>query len=440
MSNQTPAENGNKVRLRVPDRAQAVMKVESPDELIAADHPARVVWRVVDSMDLSAFHRPIQARAGVRGRDATDPRLLVALWLYATIRGVGSARELARLCLESRPYQWLCGGVTLNHHLLSDFRVDHGVALDGLFTRALAALVDRGLVKVKRISQDGTRVRACAGASSFRRRGRLDELLEQARKHVAEAKALLDDPAASAGWSARKKAARRRAARERQERIEQAIAALPDLQRKQEKLARKVSKKDQAAGKLKEPRASTTDAEARVMKMPNGGFNPAVNVQFAVDADSRAVVGVEVVAQGTDGGLSEPMREQVERRTGLKVEAHLLDGGYLRNEDVERAEAQGVTLFMPPKPPRNKDQRPDAYAPVPGESPALAAWRQRMGTDEGRAVYKQRAATVETINADAKAHRGLDRLRVRGLKKIKCVALWFALAYNLLHFAAALTA
>ncbi len=426
------------VRLRIPDRGQVVMKVEAPDELIDAGHRVRVIWRVVESMDLSAFREPIKARQGVRGRDATDPRLLVALWLYAKTRGVGSARELARLCLESRPYIWLCGGVTVNHHLLSDFRVEYAEALDALFTRTIAALVGRGLVKVKRISQDGTRVRACAGASSFRRKDRLGGLLEEAARQVAEVKALLDDPARSAGLSARKKAARRRAAEERRRRVEQAIAALPELEKKQKKLARKVSKKDKSEGKLKEPRASTSDAEARVMKMPNGGFNPALNMQFATDTESRAVVGVGVVNQGTDNHLAEPMRRQVEERTGLKVQEHLIDGGYLVKEDVERAAGQGVTLFVPPKPPRNKEKRGSQYEPMPGESQTLTDWRARMGSEEGQAIYRRRAATSETVNADFKTHRGLDRLRVRGLKKAKCVALWLALAYNVTLFATAL--
>jgi len=437
MNTHRPDPDVASVRLRVPDRTQVVMKIEAPDELIAAEHPARVVWQVVASMDLSAFHLPIKARAGVCGRDATDPRLLVSLWLYATIRGVGSARELARLCLESRPYQWLCGGVTVNHHLLSDFRVEDAEALDGLFTRSIASLVDKGLVTVKRISQDGTRTRACAGASSFRRNERLNELLEQARQQVAEVKALLEDPARSAGLSAKKKAARRRAARERQARVEQAIAALPELEKKQEKLAKKVAQKDKAK-KLKEPRASTTDAEATVMKMANGGFNPALNIQFAVDTASRAVVGVDVVNQGTDHHLSEPMRQQVQQRTGRKVQEQLVDGGYLVKEEVERAAAEGVTLYVPPKPPRNKEQRDDAYQPMPGESQMLTDWRARMGSEQGQAIYRQRAATSETVNADVKAHRGLDRLRVRGLTKAKCVALWLALAYNLMHFAPAL--
>jgi transposase len=414
------------------------MTFESPDDLIPAGHAARIIWQVVESMDLAAFHAAIRARDGVCGRDATSPKLLVGLWLYGTTRGVGSARELARLCTESRPYQWLCGGVTVNHHLLSDFRVDHGDALDALMTRTIATLVDRKLVKVYRISQDGTRVRACAGASSYRRSERLGQLLDAARAHVAELRALLADPERSAGLSAKQRAARQRAARERQARVEQAIAALPKLEQRQEKLAKRVAKRDKPK-KLKEPRASTTDADARVMKMGDGGFRPAVNVQLAVDTESRAIVGVAVCAEGSDNaGLSEPMRQQVEQRTGQRVSEQLLDGGFLVKEDIERAAEQGTTLYVPPKPPRNTELRDSEYAPMAGESRVLTEWRARMGSDEGKEIYKQRASTVETVNADLKTHRGMDRMRVRGLGKVKCIALWAALAYNVMHFSAGL--
>lgn len=412
------------------------MTMQSPDELVPGDHPVRSVWNVVQTLDLSPFLEWAKAREGVCGRDTTDPALLASLWLYATIRGIGAARELARRCVDDRPFQWLCGGVTTNHHTLSDFRVDHQAALDELFTRTIATLVDQDLVSVERISQDGTRVRACAGASSFRRKGRLDELLVEAAEQVKAVKALLEDPARSSELSARQRAARERAARERQERVEQAIAQLPELQKRQERLSKRVSKKDKEKGKLKEPRASTTDAEARVMKMGDGGFRPAVNVQFATDTKSRAIVGVSVSSAGVDNGQAQPMREQVQRRSGKGVKEHLIDGGYPSPGDLDRAEQQGVTIYMPPKPPRNKDKRGSEFEPCPTDSDAVKRWRQRMGSDQGKAIYKERAATSETINADAKAHRGLDRLNVRGLQKAKCVALWFALAYNIMHLGA----
>lgn len=427
------------VRLRRPDRAQVTMRVECDDELIPQVHQARTIWSVVEKLDLSAFRQPIKAREGVCGRDATDPQLLAALWLYAATRGVGSARELARLCVESRPYRWLCGGVTLNYHTLSDFRVGHAAALDELLTQVLAVLVERGLVKVRRISQDGTRVRAAAGSSSFRRGVRLEELLEQARGHVAQLRTLLDDPGKSAGLSAKKKAARLRAAKDRQERVEAAIAVLPEIKAKQQAAAKQAGNgKYGRRIKNNEPRVSTTDPEARVMKMPDGGFAPAVNVQLAMDTESRAIVAVDVCAAGSDKGQAPPMREQVEDRTGLKVQEHLMDGGFLVLDEIDRAAEAGVTVFAPPPAPRDPSKAGTQYNAKPTDTPAQTGWRERMGTETGKTIYKERAATSETANADLKRYRGLVQLTVRGLAKAKCVALWCALAYNLMHFGPAL--
>lgn len=430
-----------RVRLRKPDRSQVVMRMECDDELIPREHRARVIWAVVGKLDLSGFHASIKARAGVCGRDATDPALLVSLWLYAATRGVGSARELARLCVESKPYRWLCGGVSINYHTLSDFRVGHAAALDELFTRVIASLVEKGLVKVSRVSQDGTRVRACAGAASFRGQERLDALLKQAKAHVEELSNLLEDPEQSAKLSAKRKAARRRAARERAERIEAAIERLPVLKNQQQNAIKQAG--DGACGKKlknRKPRVSTTDCAARVMKMGDGGFRPAVNVQLATDTESRAIVGVEITDAGSDKGLAEPMRDQVERRTGRKIQEHLLDGGFLVLDEIDSAAGQGVTLFVPPTIPRDPDKIDTRYDAKPTDTQAQAAWRQRMGTEDAQKIYRERASTIETANADLKTHRGLGRLLVRGMEKIKCVALWSALAYNLLHFGVALSA
>jgi transposase len=399
-----------------------------------------MVTAVVEKLDMSRFCEPIKAREGSAGRDATDPRLLVALWLYACIRGIGSARELARRCEESVPFRWLCGGVTVNHRLLSDFRTDHGAALDELFTQVIASLVDQGVVRVSRISQDGVRVRVSAGAASFRREQRLQELLGKAQQHVQELRQQVEAPAQMAGLSARQKAMRKRAAEDRERRLQQAMAQLPELKQKQAE-----AEKRAGAGEYgqkvrgRQPRVSTTDPEARRMKMPNGGFNPAVNVQLASDTESRAIVGVEVSKEGSDSaGLSEPLRRQVEQRSGGKVEEHLLDGGYLRKEDLERAHEQGVELFVPPKPARNPEKRGRELEVKPGDKAAVRAWKQRMASAEGEEIYKQRGSTSETVNADLRSYRGLSQLTVRGLSKIRCVALWCALAYNLMHFGKAL--
>jgi len=428
------------VRLRVPERRQMGWVAQCADDLVVAGHPVRLVMAVVEKLDVSRFCAPIRARAGQAGRDATDPRLLVALWLYASIRGIGSARELARRCQESAPFRWLCGGVTVNHRLLSDFRTDHGAALDELFTQVIATLVDQQLVAVNRISQDGVRVRVSAGAASFHREERLQELLHKAKEHVRELRQQLESPSQSAGLTTRQKAARQRAAQEKQQRLEQAMAQLPELKRKQAEAEQRAGQ-GQHGQKVRErqPRVSTTDPEARRMKMANGGFNPAVNVQLASDTESRAIVGIEVTNEGSDNvGLSEPMREQVEERTQRPVAQHLLDGGYLRNEDIEQAYGEGVELFVPAKPAKNPQNRGRELEAKRGDSDAVRAWKQRMASAAGKAIYRLRAATSETVNADLRTYRGLTQFTVRGLSKIKCVALWCALAYNILHFGPAL--
>ena len=438
--NRERAEVRGAVRLRVPERRQMAMVVQCTDDLVPAEHPVRTVMALVETLDLSRFAEPIKARDGVAGRDATDPRLLVGLWLYGCIRGIGSARELARRCAESAAFRWLCGGVGVNHRLLSDFRVEHGAALDELFTQVIATLVDQGLVSVSRVSQDGVRVRVSAGAASFRREERLQRLLVESKEHVEELGRQLENPEVSAGLTKKQRAARRRGAAERQHRLEQAIAQLPELKRKQAEAAEKAGQ-GKSGQKIRdtEPRVSTSDAEARRMKMANGGFNPACNVQLASATESRAIVGVAVSYEGSDSaGLSEPMREQVEQRSGGRVQQHLLDGGYLRIADLERAHEQEVELFLPPKPARNPERRGRELEPKAGDSQAVRAWKQRMGSEEGKNIYRQRAATSETVNADLRSYRGLTQLTVRGLAKIQCVALWCALAYNVMHFGAAL--
>ena len=431
------ANQFGRVRLRAAERGQIGWETRCLDDLLPAKHRARVVWQVVCSLDLSKFHESIRAVEGSVGRDHTDPKILVALWLYAAIRGVTSARELDRQCRECRPYEWICGGVTVNYHLLSAFRTHNPEALESLFADVIATLVKKGLAKVRQISQDGLRVRASSGSSSFRRESTLEQLREEALEHLRVQRQLLEDAQASAGLSAKQKAARLRGAKQRAERIEQAIALIPQLAARQAKAAKRLSAKQQR-DQQKAPRASTTDSQASRMKMGDGGYRPAVNVQIASDTESRAIVGIDVTSDGTDYEQSAPMRKQVEQTTGEKVEQHLYDGGYVKTQHLEQAAEENVTIFAPPKPPRNTENRADAYEPRPGDSEAILAWRARMKSEEGKAIYKQRASTSETINAQLR-RSGLTQLTVRGLKKAKCVALWCGLAYNLCLFAQELT-
>lgn len=413
-------------RLRRPDRTQVLLQPSCLDELLPPDHDARIICAVVGKLDLSAFYKPLQARGSDPGRAATDPALLVTLWLYATMNGVGRGRELARLCEYHDAYHWICGGVRVNYHTLNDFRVGFEKELDELFTQVLALLVHHGVVTVERISQDGTRVRASAGSSSFRGQEALEKRVAEMQAHIDALKAQLEAP--DTEDSARKRAARQRAAQDRLSRAEAALAELP-------KIAQAKAKQKDKPSKHREARASTTDAEARFMKMPGGGSRPAYNVQLAADTESRAIAGVDVTNAGSDVNESEPMRAQVERRTGQKVKEHLIDGGYVGLESVERAADGEVKMYAPvPKPRKERDR----YQPRKGDPPGVADWRERMGTGEAQTIYKQRASTIETINGDLKRYRGLIQFGVRGLRKVRCMALWSALAYNVMHFSSIL--
>lgn len=415
-------------RLRRPDRKQLRLEPCSWDERLPADHPARTIWAVVEKLDLSKFYAAIEARGSEPGRAATDPQLLVALWLYAATEGVGNGRELARLCEMHDAYRWLRGGVTVNYHTLNDFRVGHEKALDELFTQVLASLMHHEVVSVKRIAQDGTRVRASAGKHSFRRRSRLEQLRDKARAHVEALKAQAEEEPAE---SARRRAAQERAAKQRAARLDAALAEMTKLEET------KARQRDDKPCKKNEPRASTTDPEARRMRLADGSFASAYNVQIATDPQSRAIVGIDVTNHGTDHGEDQPLREQVEQRTGSKVQEQLVDGGYVQHDSIEQAAQAGVAIYAP-LPATGTGGSVCIYSP--NDSPAVAAWRARMISPAGRETYKQRASTSETVNADLKTFRGLRSFTVRGLSKVRCVALWSALAYNLLHYGATLIA
>ena len=391
------------------------------DELLPDDHQARAIWNYVNAADLSALYDRIKAVEGNSGRDPVDPRILMALWLYATIEGVGSARQLDRLCQRDVVYRWICGGVSVNYHLLSDFRVEHMDWLDGQLTSSVAALMQAGLVTLNRVSQDGMRVRASAGKSSFYRIPTLEEHLATATEQVNRLRDEVDtDPAAA---SARCVAARKRAAEEREQRVREAVLEAQKVERQRAARNR---------GDESPPRASTTDPEARVMKTADGGFRPAYNVQFATAGDSLVVVGVDVTNQGSDGGLMDPMVLQVKSRYNEAPKEWLADGGFSTTDDIEDVSKRGTTIYTPVKDADKKKKRGiDPYQPIDSDSPELAAWRTRMGQEESKKIYRERSASVECVNAQAR-NRNLWQFRVRGLVKVKAVALWHALAQNII--------
>jgi transposase len=407
-------------RLRRPDRRR-IIQPRTYDELVPPDHKVRAVWTLVQGWDLTLFLEGIRARGERPGRAATDPQLLIALWLHAAIEGLACGRKLAKLCVESDPYRWLCGGVSLNYHTLNDFHVDHEEALDGLLTQMIAVLTQAQVVSLERIAQDGTRIRAGAGANSFGQRETLETHVEAARAHLEAIKQSAADPTRST----QQQAARARGARERLERLEQALVELAKVEEA------KARQKDKPT-KNRPARASATDPEARMMRMPDGGTRPAYNLELATDCNSRAIVGVEATNAGSDAGQDAPMRDQVETRADEAVEEQLLDGGFVSLEAIDRAAVEEVTTFAPVPKPRTPGV--DRYAPKATDSEAAAQWRQRMGTAAAKKIYKQRSSTIETINGELKAQRGLVPFLVRGLRKVQCAALWSSLAYNVVHF------
>lgn len=392
--------------------------MSSLDELLPTDHRARLIWSAVERLDLSAFYSKFVVRPDGPGRSAIDPKILVGLWLYAACEGVGSARRLARLCDSDVAYRWICGGVSVNYHTLSDFRTADSARLDDLLTQVIAVLLHQQMITVTRLSQDGMKIRAHAGAASFRRKRRLKDCVASAREHVKRLRCQDDESEAAA--TARQTAARKRAAREREERLEAALAELP-----------KVESTKKTAKARENARVSTTDPEARVMKMGDGGWRPAYNVQLATDTASRLIVGLKVTNEGNDFRQMIPMLDDVKRRTGRKPKEHLVDGGFVAGKAIEEAAADGVTVYAPV--PKSRSDRIDEYEPKPSDSAEIAEWRVRMATDEAKEIYKERASTAETVNADLKKWRGLDQVNVRGIDKVLCVVLWGAIAHNLLR-------
>ena len=400
-------------RLREPKRDQIELRAVDIESLIGQDHPARVIWAYVEGLDLSELEDRVKARENRPGHPAPSPRLLLALWLYATSDGVGSARALDRLCDSHDVYRWLCGGVALNYHTLSDFRVGCADLLDRLLSEHLAALSKAGLIDLEKLAQDGVRIRANAGAGSFRREATLDRQMVQAQAVVEELKREVDaDPEAS---NRRIRAS---------ERVQAAQTALAEIKRKRKQL----DKNGGNGKKPKEPRASTTDPQARVMKMADAGFRPAYNVQVASAAGKLIVVTVDIDNNGSDRGLMRPMLERTHTRLEHFPHRYLVDGGYCSGEDIEWAHDQGIEVYCPPTKSRSGV---DPFLPRSGDGPGVLAWRARMASEAGKAQYKARSI-CECIHARWR-NWDLRQLTVRGIDKVRAVVLWYALTNNILQ-------
>ena len=389
------------------------MCFEVLEDVLPHDHRARLLWRVVETLELSEFVRGRKSVKGHAGRDVTSVRVLLTLWLYAISSGIGSAREIERRVGTDDAFRWIAGDERVGRTVLSEFRSHRHEAIDLLFSNVLGTLLHKGLLSLDLVAQDGTRVRASASAPSFRQAQSLEACREQARLHVVAVLAEADDPEASDA----EKRGREAAAHDYARRVEEAIVVVKEL-----------------ATEGKKTRASTTDPEARVMKMGDGGFRPAYNVQLATagspEGGPRTIVGVRVTNLGSDVGAISPMLDDIERRTGALPKTLLADGGHLKFDCLRTAEARGVVVLMPVPPPSKDPQSLRGAYDAP-----IAAFRARMETPEAKELYRARAGLAELPNAHFKSRLGLGQFLVRGLENVTSVALLTGLAFNLLSHA-----
>lgn len=473
-----------RARIKPVERNQMMMRPVDVEGLVEEDHPARAIWEFVGQLDLSAYEKPIEAVEGVAGRPVWDPRLLISVWIYAYSRGIGSAREISRRLAYDPAFQWLAGLEVINHHSLSDFRVAYDQELTELFTHTLGVMSAEGLVSLERVMHDGSKVRAMAGADSFRREETLRTHLEAARQQVEA----MGDPRADE--SARQRAARQRAARERKERLELALEELAKIRQG------KSDPKDQESA-----RVSLSDPTSRIMKEGSGGYGPNYNVQISTDAKNKMIVGAGVSQNSSDSGELMPAVERIEQNLAKTPEQLVSDGGFTNRQNIIDSAAKGIDFIgsFPEHHEQSEGQlrrrgvAPEFYVPAfqydpqqdcyrcpagellqragqenrpgvihyqyraeatvcaqcrfkeqccpqnaskgrsiirPVDAPQVQAFKQKMQTDQAKAIYRQRGAIAEFPNAWIKEKLGLRRFHVRGLLKAKMETLWVCLTYN----------
>jgi transposase len=417
------------LRLLQPDRTQLRWDMISLDSQLPPDHRARMVWAFVQTLDLSAFRERIKARDDQPGRPATDPAVLLALWLYATLDGVGAARAIERLCQYHAAYRWLAGTVPVNHDMLSAFRRDSGDRLDKLLTGTLTALIEEGLLTLEEMAIDGTKVRARAGHNSLAGRERLERIESAVATRVASLKAELEQDAGGAEQNRRARALR--AAAEQARRIDRAKQHL--AAREQEKLERaRTHAKEEA--KKRAPKVSLSDPEVRQMRMPDGATHPAWNVQVATA--QGFVVGIEPTDRRNDAGLADDMVAQVERRCGAVPDRLLADATAMTRDEIKGLVERhpDLQVYSPPateKAEVTAETQRKRRSQRKHEAVAVKDWRARMESEAGKLVYRRRKLT-EHAHAKMK-NRGFGRMLVHGKAKVRSVCLLHAMALNLLH-------
>jgi transposase len=472
-------------KVKLVNRAQLTMAQIDVEHLIDEHHPGRGIWEVVQGLDVSRYESAIRSRRGEVGRAAWPPQLLIAVWLYGYSRGVTSARELERQMEYEPGLLWLTGMEVINHHTLSDFRIEHGEALTDLFAQMLVVLSDAGLVKMQLVAHDGTKIRAQAGADSFRREATLREKLEAARKLVKE------DPQGDGGGNARERAAQQRARRERKERAEAALEELSKIQ---------ANLKD--AEQKERARVSGSEAEARRMKHGDNAIAPSYNAQISTDADSGVIVGVRLSQSADDSHELKAALEEIEKNMGRVPEQIVADGGYTNRETIQSMAESGIDFYGSLPDPKERSEaamkshgidpkfaphffilRPETRtAECPAgrpmrylrrnkkrgesyetyraegtdclacefqkqccpkhaekgrivsfrgpESTVMVAFRKKMSSAQGQQIYRRRGATAEFPFAWIKERMKLRKFRLFGLSKAGLEILWASLAFN----------
>lgn len=406
------------VRYRLIDRSK--VSPVSLDEQLPDHHPVRALWDFVCQLPLDPFRKPAKAVAGHPGNPVVPVELLFALWLFATTEGIHSSHELAERCTRDLPYQWLCGGRSVSYGCLNNFYAAHGEALQDCFVEYIAALRQQGLIDLVRATVDGRKVIANASKDCYRREGTLQRHLQEAQEHLHDVRTQRDEAGQA---SARQAAARARGARERLERLQAALEVVRQRQQQRQETGRKDSQPEQA-------RANETDPDCAKMKMPDGGYQQAFNVETVTDERHGLIVTVAVINQGSDNGQLAPLVDKVETEQGVLPAEALADSGFVSQEDIHHLESKGVKVLMPPKNEKQeKEAGKDPYARKRRDSDAVAAWRARLSDPESRQRYRRRAPVAEGVHAQ-EANRGWRRFRVRGLVKAQTEALWQALAHN----------
>jgi transposase len=416
-------------RVLRPERSQPRWDVVHLDTQLPPDHLARVVWSLVSGLDLSELYARIKARDEVAGRPASDPTVVLALWLYATLAGIGAARMLERLCEYHAAYRWICGGVPVNHNMLSAFRRESGAALDRLLTRGVSGLIAEGLVTLEEAAIDGTKVRARAGRGSLAQGKKLAKLEAAVAQRVATLKSELDDAPEAAERRDRERVLR--AAEEHAARLKRAQERLVALQQEKAERAKRHAKEETEKSA---PSVSTSDPEVRSMRMPDGSIQPAWNVQVATA--NGFIVAIEPTDRRKDSGLAMQTVEQIERRCGVTPERLLADATAITQGEIEQLSQRCPKLRVYSPPPKEREtvtaetlrKRRWKHRHEPE---AVKEWRERMATDAGKAVYRRRKLT-EHAHAKMK-NRGFGRMPVHGIAGVRVVCLLHALAHNLLQ-------